>query len=105
VKNISYISRVMIEKHLKLKTMKNLETKNFKNLPGHIGSLFVNSVNNAIKDGYIFSDEEINTAYEGCSLSISMRRKELIDSVSDSDKHWELLISIFTPHFNKLFKK
>lgn len=96
----------MIETHLKLKTqMTNLETKNFEQLPGHIGTLFVNTLNHIIKDGYVISDEEINTVYEGCVLSISMRRQELIDSVSDSDKHWSLIISIFTPHFDKLFSK
>jgi hypothetical protein len=82
-----------------------LETKNFENLPGHIGLLFVNTLNNAIKDGYVFSNKEINTAYESITLSISMRRQELIDSVSDKDQHWFLLCSIFQPHLDKLFQK
>ena len=82
-----------------------LETKNFENLPGHIGLFFVNTLNNAIKDGYVFSNKEINTAYESITLSISMRRQELIDSVSDKDQHWFLLCSIFLPHLDKLFQK
>jgi hypothetical protein len=105
-----YISFVIRDKHLtikhlKIKTMKNLETKNFPNLPGHIGDLFVNALNQAINDGYVFDNEEVNTVYEDCVSSITVRRQELLDTVETPTEHWTLLISIIEPNLAKLFKK
>jgi len=85
--------------------MKKLETQNFPNLPGHIGDLFVTAINKAIEDGYVFTDEQIEDVYVGCSSSVSMRRQELIDSVSNPTNHLQLLAIIFKPNFDKLFQK
>ena len=85
--------------------MTKLETKNFQNLPGHIGDLFVNALNKAIEDGYVFDNEQINSVYEECVSSITIRRQELIDTIAKPTQHWALLISIIEPKLSKLFRK